>query len=163
MVDRTFVGFLRFSFIFLLIFMQSGHCVKTSPKTEASLPPSSHNHQQPGVSPRPYHSPAKYAQALRKNESRHAMLYQHYADKIGTTNNPHHQAIYDSLAEKSFLSSRKSAEKAEKMEKVAKELQIDSNFSVKNQPRTRLQAKKLQQSQQAATMHADNGTSGAMP
>lgn len=164
MVKGSVLTFFRFIFVLLLILIQSCHSVKTTSKTGSPSPLPGASYQHIGLSSgAPYHSPSKYAQALRKNESRHAHLYQAYTDKIGTTSNPNHQAIYDSYAEKSFLSSRKSAEKAEKMEKVAKKLQIDSNFSVKDQPRTRLQAKKLQQNQQAAPTHTDDGDSGATP
>lgn len=153
--------FLRLGFVLLLLLIQSNQCVKTPPKSDSASSSSSDGHQQLEISTRiPYHSPAKFAKGLRKNESFHARLYQAYTDKIGTTNNPYHQAVYDSMAERSFLNSRKSAAKAEKMEKVAKTLKIDGKFSVNDRPRTRLQAKKLQQ---AASSHLTNGDTVATP
>jgi hypothetical protein len=151
-------AFLYFSFIVSIVLIQFGNCVKSESKSRSSSSssPASNNHQEVGASSSkyPYHSPTKFAKGLRRNEKHHTKLYVMYSDKIGSTNNPYHQVIYNSHAKDSFLRSRKSAEKAERMEKVAKRLRIDSKFSVKDQPRTRLQAKKLQESQHAAGQHA---------
>lgn len=155
MFHHNAFAFLYFTFIFSIVLIQFGNCVKSEPnsRSSSSSSPVSNNHQEVGASSSkyPYHSPTKFAKGLRRNEKHHTKLYVMYSDKIGSTNNPYYQLIYNSHAKDSLLRSRKSAEKAEKMEKVAKRLRIDSKFSVKDQPRTRLQAKKSQESQHAAT------------
>lgn len=99
------------------------------------------------------------AAGFRKSEIHHARQWQKFSDKIGTTTNVHHQAVYDSRAEKSFLKSRKSARKAEKMEKVAKALTIDGKFPIRNQPRLRSQAKvkRLQKTSHTSSTQHSNG------